>query len=332
MSAQASRAVVPARLARTIGLVLIVFFAAQGVSAAVATQRASMGALFLCAYTHVGISLYDGVFPRWRKVSWVLFVLALLCAQILALAGYGAPWNKSVLRLSVEYEIPEAGTPLWRSELIQFLGVPWEMPALIATIGAAVFLVLDLLVMAAGNDGSAGTRKLSSFHPRSSPAWQAVLVLAFVAIVGIITSSSRGGGHMGSLFVYPPSLTGKPHLPQWWLLPYYSLLQGGPGRAGGGIVSICATLVLAIIPWLRTDRCRLKPVLLWFGMACVLCAVCWIGLGWLGTVRPDDAALWQGRLLTFGYFAIFLVALPTLSLWARRLSDDRTSEVLKTFD
>ena len=47
----------------------------------------------------------------------------------------------------------------------------------------------------------------------------------------------------------------------------------GPGRVGGGIVAICATLVLLAVPWLRTDRCRLKPVLLWFGIACVLSAV-----------------------------------------------------------
>lgn len=328
----ASRAAEPARLARIIGLVLIVFFAAQGISAAITTERASMGALFLCAYTHVGISLYDGLFPRGRRVSWVLFILALLCAQTLALAGYGAPWNKSVLRLSAEYEIPESGTPLWRSELIQFLDVPWEMPTLIAAAGAAVFLVLDLLLMLMSNDLSVGTRKVSSSSNRSSQVWQAVLVLAFVAIVGIITSSGRSGGRMGSLFAYPPTPTGNPHLPQWWLLPYYSLLQGGPGKVGGGIVAICATLILLAVPWLRTDRCRFKPVLLWFGMACGLCALCWIGLGWLGRAKPDDATLWQGRLLTFGYFAIFLVALPILSRWARRLQDDRTGEMLKTFD
>ena len=332
MSARASRAAEPARLARTIGLVLIVFFAAQGTSAAFTTQRASMGALFLCAYTHVGISLYDGLFPRWRKASWALFILALLCAQILALAGYGAPWNKSVLRLSSDYEIPESGTPLWRSELIQFLDVPWEMPVLVAAIVAAVVLVLDLLLMLAGNDGPVATRRLSPSRIHSSQVWQAVLVLAFVATVGIITSSSRGGGHMGSLFAYPPTSTGNPHLPQWWLLPYYSLLQAGPGSVGGGIVALCATLVLVCVPWLRTDRCRLKPVLPWFGGACALCALCWIGLGWLGRARPDDATLWQGRVLAFCYFAIFLVALPILSVWARRLSDDRTGEVLKTFD
>ncbi|MGO4339197.1 hypothetical protein AB4037_30200 [Labrys sp. KB_33_2] len=332
MSVPASRAAEPARLARTIGLVLIVFFAAQGISVAITTERASMGALFLCAYTHVGISLYDGLFPRWRKVSWILFIVAFLCAQILALAGYGAPWNKSVLRLSSNYEIPESGTPLWRSELIQFLDVPWEMPVLVATVTAAVFLVLDLILMLTGDDGVVGTHKPSPSRIRSSQVWQAVLVLAFVAIVGVITKSSRGGGHMGSLFAYPPISTGNPHVPQWWLLPYYSLLHVGPGRVGGGIVAICATLVLLAIPWLSTHRCRLKPVLLWFGTTCVLSALCWIGLGWLGGARPDDATLWQGRFLTLCYFAVFLVALPILSRWARRLQDDRTGEVLKTFD
>ncbi|MDZ5451824.1 hypothetical protein [Labrys sp. ZIDIC5] len=328
----ASRAAEPARLARTIGLVLIVFFAAQGISAAVTTQRASMGALFLCAYVHVGISLYDGLFPRWRRASWVVFILAFLCAQILALAGYGAPWNKCVLRLSAEYEIPESGTPLWRSELIQFLDVPWEMPALVAAVAAALFLVLDLLVMLMSRDVSLGIGKGPSSTIRSSQVWQAVLVLAFVAIVGIITSSSRGSGHMGSLFAYPTTPTGNPHTPQWWLLPYYSLLQGGQGRIGGGVVAICATLVLLALPWLRTDRCRFKPVLVWFGVACGLCALCWIGLGWLGNAEPDDATVWQGRLLAFCYFAIFLAALPILSVWARRLQDDRISDVLKTFD
>jgi ubiquinol-cytochrome c reductase cytochrome b/c1 subunit len=74
-----------------------------------------------------------------------------------------------------------------------------------------------------------------------------------------------------------------------------------------------AILVLAFLPWLdtaRTKSSRYRPLakqFFWiFVVVCVL-------LGWLGGKPPEGVYVIAGRVLTFCYFAYFLILLPVLS-------------------
>jgi ubiquinol-cytochrome c reductase cytochrome b/c1 subunit len=74
-----------------------------------------------------------------------------------------------------------------------------------------------------------------------------------------------------------------------------------------------AILVLAFLPWLDTARTRsskyrpLAKQFFWiFVVVCVL-------LGWLGGKPPEGIYVIAGRVLTFCYFAYFLILLPLLS-------------------
>src|SRR5476649_2576929 len=74
-----------------------------------------------------------------------------------------------------------------------------------------------------------------------------------------------------------------------------------------------AILVLAFLPWLDTAKTRssryrpLAKQFFWiFVIVCVL-------LGYLGAQPPEGIYVIVGRILTFCYFAYFLILLPLLS-------------------
>src|SRR5258705_13888831 len=74
-----------------------------------------------------------------------------------------------------------------------------------------------------------------------------------------------------------------------------------------------ASSVLAFLPWLDTAKTKsskyppLAKQFFWiFVIVCVL-------LGWLGGKPPEGIYVIAGRVLTFCYFAYFLILLPLLS-------------------
>jgi len=79
------------------------------------------------------------------------------------------------------------------------------------------------------------------------------------------------------------------------------------------IVLVAAIAVLAIIPWLDRSpvkSAKYRPTFRFFFW--IFVAVC-VGLGYLGSQEPTAGLALIARILTFGYFAFFLIIMPVLS-------------------
>jgi ubiquinol-cytochrome c reductase cytochrome b/c1 subunit len=110
-----------------------------------------------------------------------------------------------------------------------------------------------------------------------------------------------------------PGVTPAHIVPEWYYLPFYAMLRSIPNKLGGVVVMFSAILVLAFLPWLdtaRTKSSRYRPLakqFFWiFVVVCIL-------LGWLGGKPPEGIYVIAGRILTFCYFAYFIIVLPLLS-------------------
>jgi ubiquinol-cytochrome c reductase cytochrome b/c1 subunit len=102
-------------------------------------------------------------------------------------------------------------------------------------------------------------------------------------------------------------------VPEWYYLPFYAILRSIPNKLAGVTAMFSAILVLAFLPWLdtaRTKSSKYRPLakqFFWiFVIVCVL-------LGYLGAQPPEGIYVIAGRILTFCYFAYFLILLPLLS-------------------
>jgi len=102
-------------------------------------------------------------------------------------------------------------------------------------------------------------------------------------------------------------------VPEWYYLPFYAILRSIPNKLAGVTAMFSAIIVLAFLPWLdsaKTRSSRYRPLakqFFWiFVIVCVL-------LGYLGAQPPEGIYVIVGRILTFCYFAYFLILLPLLS-------------------
>ena len=110
-----------------------------------------------------------------------------------------------------------------------------------------------------------------------------------------------------------PGVTPAHIVPEWYYLPFYAILRSIPNKLAGVTAMFSAILVLAFLPWLDTARTRsskYRPLAKqFFWMFVIVCVL----LGYLGAQPPEGIYVIAGRILTFCYFAYFLILLPLLS-------------------
>ena len=102
-------------------------------------------------------------------------------------------------------------------------------------------------------------------------------------------------------------------VPEWYLLPFYAMLRAIPNKFWGVVVLAAAIVVLFFIPWLDRSpvkSAKYRPSFRFFFWIFVL--IC-VGLGYLGSQEPTEGLALIARILTFGYFAFFLIIMPILS-------------------
>jgi ubiquinol-cytochrome c reductase cytochrome b/c1 subunit len=102
-------------------------------------------------------------------------------------------------------------------------------------------------------------------------------------------------------------------VPEWYLLPFYAMLRAIPSKFWGVVVLLSAIVVLVFIPWLDRSpvkSAKYRPAYRFFFWVFVAIG---IGLGYLGSQEPTEGLALIARILTFGYFAFFLIIMPILS-------------------
>jgi quinol-cytochrome oxidoreductase complex cytochrome b subunit len=124
-------------------------------------------------------------------------------------------------------------------------------------------------------------------------------------------------GHADNYIPANPTVTPTHIVPEWYYLPFYAILRAIPSKLGGVTMLASAIIILAFAPWLDTSRVKsasYRPIYKWFFWIFVLVVV---GLGWLGSQPAEGKYVWWARVLTFWYFAHFLIILPLLGLFER---------------
>ena len=96
--------------------------------------------------------------------------------------------------------------------------------------------------------------------------------------------------------------------PLWYFTPFYAILRAVPDKFLGVMAMGASIVVMFLLPWL--DRSPVKsirykgPI---FKTAIVLFVICFLGLGYLGTVAATPVATMFSRIFSVMYFAFFLL-------------------------
>jgi ubiquinol-cytochrome c reductase cytochrome b/c1 subunit len=284
---------------------------------------------FLAVYIHMFRGLYYGSYKEPREVLWILGVIIYLLMMATGFMGYVLPWGQmsfwgatviTNLFSAVPYFGESIVTLLWggysvgNPTLNRFFSLHYLLPFVIA--GVVVLHVWALHV--AGQNNPAGVEPKTekdtvAFTPYATIKDMFGVSCFMLLFAWFIFYMPNYLGEADNYIPANPGVT-PPHIvPEWYYLPFYAILRSIPNKLAGVTAMFSAILVLVFLPWLdtaKTKSSRYRPLAKQFFWVFVI--VCLL-LGYLGAQPPEGIYVIAGRILTFYYFAYFLILLPLLS-------------------
>jgi ubiquinol-cytochrome c reductase cytochrome b/c1 subunit len=284
---------------------------------------------FIAVYIHMLRGLYYGSYKEPREILWILGVIIYLLMMATGFMGYVLPWGQmsfwgATVITNLFSAIPVVGdyivTLLWggysvgNPTLNRFFSLHYLLPFVI--LGVVILHVWALHV--AGQNNPAGVEPKTekdtvAFTPYATikdAFGLSCFVLFYCYFVFYIPNYLLDPDNS---IVANPGVTPAHIVPEWYYLPFYAILRSIPNKLAGVIALFSAIIVLAFLPWLdsaKTRSTRYRPLAKqFFWLFVVVCLV----LGWLGGKPPEGIYVILSRILTFCYFAYFLIVLPVLS-------------------
>jgi len=292
-------------------------------------HAAGASMFFIAVYVHMFRGLYYGSYKAPREVLWILGVIIYLLMMATGFMGYVLPWGQmsfwgATVITNLFSAIPYVGesivTLLWggysvgNPTLNRFFSLHYLLPFVIA--GVVVLHVWALHV--AGQNNPAGVEPKTEkdtvpFTPYATIKDGFGMACFLIFFAWFIFYMPNYLGDPENYIQANPGVTPAHIVPEWYYLPFYAILRSIPSKLGGVVAMFGAIVVLAFLPWLdsaKTRSSRYRPLakqFFWiFVVVCVL-------LGWLGGKPAEGVYVVIGRILTFCYFAYFLIVLPILS-------------------
>ena len=294
---------------------------------------------FAAVYIHMLRGIYYGSYKAPRELIWIIGVLIYIVMMATAFLGYTLPWGQMsfwgatvITNFFTAFDslIPGLGTTittwLWggfgvdNATLHRFFSLHYLLPFVLAAIVALHIWALHV----PGNGNPLGVEVKSPsetvpFHPYYTVKdlfyiSLFMIVFAFFVFFAPDALLSPDNAIRANPIVTPPEI-----VPEWYFLPFYSILRSIPNKLLGVIALFGSLLTLIAVPWL--DRCevrsaRFRPVFrVYFWIFAGVC----LTLGYVGANSVEATLfnsgiplLYLGRIATAYYFAFFWVIMPLL--------------------
>jgi ubiquinol-cytochrome c reductase cytochrome b/c1 subunit len=288
---------------------------------------------FLAAYIHMFRGMYYGSYKDPREVHSILGVILLLLMIATGFMGYVLPWGQmsfwaATVITNLFSAIPLVGetivTWLWggfsvgNPTLNRFYSLHYLLPFVI--VGVVVLHVWALHMVGQNNPTGVEPKTAKdtvAFTPYATIKDGFMMVCFCLLFAWFVFYLPNYMGHADNYIPANPAVTPTHIVPEWYYLPFYAILRAIPSKLGGVIALGSSIAILAFLPWLDTSRVRsanYRPLYRQFFWIFFL--VC-VGLGWLGSKPAEGGYVVASRILTFYYFAHFLIVLPVLG-WVER--------------
>jgi ubiquinol-cytochrome c reductase cytochrome b/c1 subunit len=302
---------------------------------------------FIAVYIHMFRGMYYGSYKAPREVLWILGVIIYLLMMATGFLGYTLPWGQmsfwgATVITNFFSAIPLVGetitTWLWggysvgNPTLQRFFSLHYLLPFVIA--GVVVLHVWALHVVGQNNPagieprGDKDTVPFTPYATIKDGFGMVCFVLFFAYFVFYIPNYL---GHADNYIPANPAVTPAHIVPEWYYLPFYAILRAIPNKLLGVIALFASIGILVFLPWLDSSKvrsARYRPLFRQFFW--IFVAVC-LGLGYLGAKPAEGGYVIASQILTFYYFAHFLIILPLLSRFEKTkpLPNSISESVLK---
>ncbi len=282
---------------------------------------------FIVVYIHILRGMYYGSYKAPREVLWWIGLLIYLAMMATGFLGYVLPWGQmsfwgATVITNLFSAIPLVGdsivTLLWggfsvdNPTLNRFFSLHYLLPFVI--VGLVFLHIWALHVPGANNPlgiDAAPADKIPFFpyYVAKDVFGLAVFVVIYFAVVFWAPNLL---GDPVNYVKANPLVTPAHIVPEWYYLPFYTILKAIPNKLLGVIAMFGSILIMFALPWLDTSRVRsasFRPVFRVFFWIFVANALM---LGWCGAQLPEGLPVILGRIGAFWYFFHLVILLPML--------------------
>ena len=302
---------------------------------------------FIVVFIHLFRGMYYGSYKAPREILWWLGLVILLMMMATAFMGYVLPWGQmsywgATVITNMFTAFPLVGewvtTLLWGGFVVgnptlnRFFSLHYLLPFMI--VGVVVVHLWALHVHKSNNPlgiDMKGPQDSIPFHPYYTIKDMYGLGIFLLVFAYLVFFAPNMLGEADNYIPANPLVT-PPHIvPEWYFLPFYSILRAIPDKLMGVIGMFGATLILFALPWLDTSKVRsakFRPIYKQFFWLFVIDVLV---LGWVGKNPPEGMFIIIGRVASVYYFAHFLIILPLLGKFekTRPLPESIGTPVLK---
>lgn len=294
---------------------------------------------FIFVYLHVGKGLYYGSYRSPRFVLWAIGVIILIIMMATAFLGYVLPWGAmsfwgATVITNLLSAIPWIGKDMvefiWggfsvdNATLNRFFSLHYLLPFALAAL--AVLHTIALHEHGSNNPlGITANTDRIPFHPYYSFKDFVGFFIFFLIVSIFIFYAPNYLGHPDNYIPANPLVTPPSIVPEWYLLPFYTILRSIPDKLGGVIAMFSAMLILLLLPILDKSKIRsnaFKPINKFFFW---LFVANFFLLGWIGGNHAEEPFITIGQVCTAFYFSYFLIITPIISVLENTLMDIATT-------
>ncbi|KLV67106.1 cytochrome b [Citrobacter murliniae] len=293
---------------------------------------------FFACYLHIFRAMYYNVYRKPYLKMWTISVTLYVLLMITAFLGYSLIWGQksywaATVITSFARAIPFIGDSLYtylvggyapgtptigRFYVLHFI-IPF---AIVAVTIWHVRTVQSAFAHAMKKTFSAQESQRLLFDFRVTESDAIKLTLFLMLFTWFLFFAPHYLSSADNFIPADPTVTPAIVAPEWYFLPFFSILRCFPNELAG-ITAMCASvLIFYFLPWLDTSRARFRNYSKLVKVSFWIWVVNAFFLGWLGSkalVGPDLVDGFNhdegwiraaSQLSTLVYFAWFLIVLP----------------------
>ncbi len=285
-------------------------------------------AFFAVIFIHIARTLYYGSYRRPRELMWWTGLVLLLLMMTTAFMGYLLPWGQTSYWGAQVITSLFGTTPFYGEDIVRWLRGGYVVGDATLTRFFALHYLLPFIIIAGvvihvvalhwvkGSNPSGITLTAGDnipFHPYFTIKDLFGLGVFLIVFCSFVFFGPEFFIESANNIPADPLHTPQHIVPEWYFLPFYTILRSIPDALGGVIAMIMSLLVFAALPWL--DRSSVPGGALYrpgYRILVYLFFIDVLVLGYVGTQPPEGVSMVVGRVATFVYFGLFLL-LPIVS-------------------
>jgi len=272
-------------------------------------------------YLHMLRGLYYGLYIKPTNFTWLSGTLILLLVMGSGFLGYVLPWGQmsfwgATVITNFISAIPYFGASIvewvWggfsvaNPTLNRFFSLHYLLPFIVGVLALVHVFALHLPKSnnPLGTRSTYDTLPLHPFFMYKDLFGLVIFVMFFSTMVFFYPNTL---GDPANYVEANPLVTPPQIVPEWYYLPFYTMLRSVPNKLLGVITMVMGIVVFAFIPWLNTSKIRsssFRPLfkqLYWLFISDILI------LGWIGGEHAESPYVEVGQIATIYYFAFFFI-------------------------